>query len=82
MRERGQLPKLLYESLPPAYAVAGLAALIWSYREGTGVLSLLCAAVGLAGVVLGIVLALRRRDYRRMRSLYGGTRIDPEGPGP
>jgi hypothetical protein len=81
MGDPRRLPKLLYESLPLVYVVAGLTALVWSYREGTGALSLLCAALGLAGVVGGCVLALRRRDYRRMRSMYGGTRIDPEGPG-
>ena len=82
MRDPRQLPKPLYESLPLVYVVAGLFALVWSYREGTGALSLLGAALGLGGVVAGCVLALRRRDYRRMRALYGGTRIDPEGPAP
>jgi len=49
----------------------GLAALIASYLlAARGALSLIVGVVGLACVVGGFVLLLRRRDYRALRSQY------------
>ena len=61
----------LYEGLPWIYIIMGLAALIASYLlAARAVLSLLVGLLGLACVVGGFVLLLRRRDSRALRSQY------------
>ena len=61
----------VYEGLPWVYIICGLTALVASYLiAARGVLSLLVGLLGLACVVGGFVLLLRRRDSRAMRSLY------------
>jgi len=64
----------VYESLPWIYIVCGLAALAGSYLMPSGVLSLIVGLAGLMAVLGGVVILLRRRDYRALRSEYG----DPE----
>jgi len=61
----------VYEGLPWLYIVCGIAALVASYFLPSGVLSLIAGVVGLVGVLAGIVILLRRRDYRELRSQYG-----------
>lgn len=62
----------LYESLPYAYIVIGAASVgasfAWRGAEWSGILALF----GLVAVVGGLVLALRRRDYRIQKRHYGG----------
>ena len=59
----------VYEGLPWVYIMFGLGALIASYLLATrGALSLIVGVLGLACVVGGFVLLLRRRDYRALRS--------------
>ena len=61
----------VYESLPWFYITCGLAALIASYLLASrGGLSLLTGLLGLVVLVGGIVVLLRRRDYRELRSRY------------
>ena len=61
----------VYEGLPWVYIICGLTALVASYLiAARGVLSLLVGLLGLACVVGGFVLLLRRRDYRALRSQY------------
>ena len=61
----------VYEGLPWVYIMFGLGALIGSYLLATrGALSLIVGVLGLACVVGGFVLLLRRRDYRALRSRY------------
>jgi Flp pilus assembly protein TadB len=61
----------VYEGLPWIYIIFGLATLIASYLlAARAVLSLLVGMLGLACVVGGFVLLLRRRDYRALRSQY------------
>lgn len=65
-----QLSRPLYEGLPWLYAGAGLAALAGSYFAASPLVS---AALGLPGFLAllgGLVVWLRRRDYRRMRLRY------------
>jgi hypothetical protein len=61
----------VYEGLPWVYIMCGLLALMASYLlAARGLLSL---TVGLAGVLAllgGIVVLLRRRDYRALRARY------------
>jgi len=73
----------VYEGLPWVYIIFGLGALIASYLLATrGALSLIVGVLGLACVVGGFVLLLRRRDYRALRSRYAnpdwlGDRDEP-----
>jgi hypothetical protein len=74
-RPSPHLSRPVYEGLPWIYTIFGIGALITSYLlAARGVLSLLVGMLGLACVVGGFVLLLRRRDYRALRSQYG----DPE----
>ena len=74
---RGQLPHLarpLYESLPWLYIACGLLALGASYRERSTLASFVLGLPGLAVLLAGLVVYLRRRGYRRLRGSY--TRPD------
>ncbi len=64
----------VYEGLPWFYIACGIAALVGSYLMPSGVLSLVVGLAGLMAVLGGVVIVLRRRDYRALRSEYG----DPE----
>jgi hypothetical protein len=48
----------------------GLAALAGSYLLSSRALSLFLGVLGLAGLLGGSVIALRRRDYRQLRANY------------
>jgi hypothetical protein len=62
----------MYEGLPWLYIGAGLLALGVSYLLGdTRAVGLLAGLAGLAAVLGGVVVLLRRRDYRELRSQYG-----------
>lgn len=66
-----RLSRPVYESLPWIYLAMGLAALIASYVvRGMPFLSFVAGLTGFAGVLGGIVILLRRRDYREMRERY------------
>ncbi|HYX73619.1 MAG TPA: hypothetical protein VE819_02935 [Steroidobacteraceae bacterium] len=74
-RPSPHLSRPLYEGLPWIYIIFGLAALTASYLlAARGALSLTVGVLGLACIVGGFVLLLRRRDYRALRSRYA----DPE----
>ena len=61
----------VYEGLPWFYITFGLAALVASYFiAARPFLSHTLGLAGLLSVVGGIVVLLRRRDYRAMRSQY------------
>ena len=71
-RPEQRLARPLYEALPWLYIVCGLAALAASYLLASYLLSsLLVGAFGLTSLVGGIVVLLRRREYREFRSHYG-----------
>lgn len=61
----------LYEALPYIYIVIGVAAVgasfAWRVADWSGILALF----GLVAVTGGLVLALRRRDYRIQQRHYG-----------
>ena len=65
-----RLSRPLYEGLPWVYMACGVAALAGSYLLSSRLLSLLLGLLGLAGLLGGIVIALRRRDYRQLRANY------------
>lgn len=74
----------VYEGLPWVYITTGLAALAVSYLAASHVVpSLLLGLGGFAGVLLGAVLLLRRRDYRALRERYGDPgSLGGDDPGP
>ena len=65
-----RLSKPVYELLPWAYILGGLFALIVSYGQRSAVLSVIVGLPGLVAVLGGLVVLLRRRDYRAMRAHY------------
>jgi uncharacterized membrane protein len=69
MNARGQrLSRPLYEALPWIYMVMGVVALAASYFQSSGFLSFVLGAFGFVAVVGGVVVALRRRDFRQLRA--------------
>jgi nitrate reductase gamma subunit len=61
----------VYEGLPWLYITCGLLILGGSYLVAAhGVLSLLAGILGLLFVLGGVVVLLRRREYRALRSQY------------
>jgi hypothetical protein len=83
--ERRHLSRPVYESLPWAYIAFGLVALLVSYLLAThGVLSFTVGLLGLAALLYGFVVLLRRRDYRELRSQYGkpDSTSDDDSPTP
>ena len=73
-RSQMRLSRPLYEGLPWVYIACGVAALTGSYLLSSRLLSLFLGVLGLAGLLGGSVIALRRRDFRQLRANYG----DPE----
>ena len=67
----------LYESLPYAYIAVGAVALAasfaWRVADWSGVL----AFFGIVAILAGLVLVLRRRDYRIQKRHYGAE-LDEE----
>lgn len=62
------LSKPFYEALPFAYIAVGLACLIASVWLETGRWPLVSAMLGLAALIGGLVIWLKRRGYRSSRS--------------
>ena len=69
MSTRGpRLSRPLYEALPWIYIACGLAALVASYFHPAHLPSLFLGIPGLIGVLAGIVVVLRRRDFRQLKA--------------
>ena len=73
-----RLSRTVYESLPFAYMMLGVAALAVSFIWRAARWSDLVAGFGLIVLVTGLVLVLRRRDYRIQKRRYGAAIDDDE----
>ena len=66
-----RIARPLYESLPYLYIAIGLAAVVasfaWRMADWSGIL----AGFGAVAILGGLVLVLRRRDYRIQKRHYG-----------
>jgi len=68
----------LYESLPYVYIAIGVAAVGTSFLWRVPPWSDVMAGFGLVAIVSGLVLVLRRRDYRIQKRRYGAEFDDEE----
>jgi hypothetical protein len=73
MTSEKRLARPLYEALPWFYILCGLAALVASYLNPSRYLSFALGMAGFAATLGGIVVLLRRRDFRKMRADYGNV---------
>jgi hypothetical protein len=73
-----RLSNPVYESLPLLYVLGGGLLLYASYRLHSGVLCVLLMLAGALGVIAGVVVWLRRRDFRTTHAEYWS---DDSGPG-
>jgi LPXTG-motif cell wall-anchored protein len=69
------LPRRLYELLPYAYIVAGAAVLVAALFRERGPHGLLMLLGGLF-LTLGLVLWMRRREYRQNQAEYDPHALD------
>ena len=69
-----RLSNPIYESLPALYVLAGALMLYGSYRLHSGVLSVLLMIAGVLGVIAGVMVWLRRRDFRAANAEYWSHR--------
>jgi hypothetical protein len=70
------LAKSIYEPLPAIYMVAGASCIGFGMLAGTLLLEALFVVPGIALIVSGLVIALKRRAYRRSRSRSRYNQID------
>ncbi|MGH8130052.1 MAG: hypothetical protein ACRES3_04265 [Steroidobacteraceae bacterium] len=68
----------IYESLPYVYMAIGVAAVAMSFLWRLPPWSDLMAAFGAIAVIVGLVLALKRRDYRIQKRHYGADFDDDD----
>jgi hypothetical protein len=69
------IPRPLYETLPYVYMGVGVALLGAAYFIGEGPRGLLLL-LGAVGLTLGLVLWMRRRDYRASQREYDTHSLD------
>jgi hypothetical protein len=72
-----RVARTLYESLPYAYIAIGVAAAVASFLWRVPPWSDVMGGFGLLAIISGLVLVLRRRDYRIQKRHYGGE-LDEE----
>jgi hypothetical protein len=76
----------LYEGLPWLYIALGVGGIAVSYFVAeSGSLAVFTGMAGVAAVLAGVVILLRRRDFRELGRRYAGRDADrpdrQEGPG-
>lgn len=73
-----RLARSVYESLPYAYLLLGVGAFAVSFIWRSENWSELVAGFGLIVLLTGLVLVLRRRDYRIQKRRYGAAFDDDD----
>ncbi|MBF8291598.1 MAG: hypothetical protein HW417_516 [Steroidobacteraceae bacterium] len=73
-----RLSRSVYESLPYAYMLLGVGAFAASFIWRSEDWSDLVAGFGLIVLVTGLVLVLKRRDYRIQKRRYGAAFDDDD----
>jgi len=73
-----RLSRPVYESLPYAYLLLGGGAFAVSFIWRSEDWSELMAGFGLIVLLMGLVLVLRRRDYRIQKRRYGAAFDDDD----
>ena len=68
-----RLSRSVYESLPYVYMLLGIGAFAASFMWRAEDWSDLVAGFGVVVLITGLVLALRRRDYRIQKRRYGAA---------
>jgi hypothetical protein len=68
-----RIARPIYEALPYAYIVIGAASIGASFAWRAAAWSGIPAVFGLVALIGGLVLALRRRDYRLQKRHYGAS---------
>jgi hypothetical protein len=69
------IPRPVYEAIPYVYMAAGTGSLVAAYLLERGPRGWLLTA-GAIGLIVGLVLWMRRRDYRATRSEYDTHSLD------
>ena len=72
-RRAYRLSRPVYEALPWFYVGCGLVALLASYFQESKAISLILGLLGLTCVLGGVVVLLRRRDFRELSAHYDNT---------
>jgi hypothetical protein len=75
-RREYRLSRPLYEGLPWFYVGSGLLALLASWFQESRFISLILGLLGLVCLIGGIVVLLRRRDFRALSAQYHNTDND------
>jgi hypothetical protein len=73
-----RLSRSVYESLPYAYLLLGVGAFAVSFIWRSEDWSELVAGFGLIVLLTGLVLVLKRRDYRIQKRRYGAAFDDDD----
>jgi hypothetical protein len=72
-RRQYRLSRPIYEGLPWFYVGSGLMALLASYFQESRFFSLILGLLGLFCLLGGLVVLLRRRDFRELSANYKNT---------
>lgn len=70
------LPRPVYEALPFYYMAAGVIVLVAGLYVNYWYWPAICVTAGLAGLLAGLVVWLKRRDYRASRSRLDFDRLN------
>lgn len=68
-----RLPKTVYESLPYYYFIVGLVCLTSTLYVNYWYWPLICTVLGIAALIAGLVVWLKRRDYRARAAAERGS---------
>ena len=80
MRLALRLARPVYECLPAVYAAIGCLALVISYVDAGSTGAVISFGIGVAAVIVALMLALRRQDFRELQRDYSGISVDQPFP--